>query len=174
MVDIPHSPDIIISCFHPMGTLFTVSAPDDVTWPAINRAYYEPVRIYRIRKISRFWICNDSAVSGNFIIGLYDAEFNKITDTGSVAQAGTNTIQEVAVTAFELLPSTYYLALTFDNTAAHVGGRDSGIEGGAFETLGIFREALAGFAMPAIATPTAMITPFDKIPLFGMAARSFV
>jgi hypothetical protein len=94
-----------------IGRIQGVSA----TWPAANLALYTPILIEEPVTAYRLGWYNGATVSGNVNAAIYNMHGTQLVVTGSTAQTGASTIQEVDVTDTPLTPGYYYLALIMDN-----------------------------------------------------------
>jgi len=132
----------------------------DVAWGTANEARYCPFVVTETVTIKSISIVN-GGVSGNFDVGIYDADDDgkprtRLISSGSTAQSGTNTTQTVNTADVTLTPGLYYVALVFNNTTGEVK-RVVTIASGATAPIfmtrfGVFREGTA-FPLPATATP---------------------
>jgi hypothetical protein len=114
------------------------------------------------------FVMNGATVGGNFDIGIYDRNLNKIMSTGSVAQVGANVIQEVDMTDFWLGVGQYHLGFALDSaTAAYFAWSTSfALVGGSnFQTSG------TPFPLPATFVSSGTTT---GVPLIGFSQRSLV
>lgn len=91
-------------------------APNGTAWPSANLAIAYPISLGVATRVRKFGWLNGGTASGNIDVGLYTAAGTRIASTGSTAQAGTNTIQHIDVSDFDLAPGLYYLAMAMDNT----------------------------------------------------------
>lgn len=94
------------------------------TYAAANRAHFIPFRIYEPITITKLFVQNGTAVSGNVDVGIYSTTGNspdrRILSTGSTAQAGISSIQEFDVTDTDLFPGAYYMAIAMDNVVGTI------------------------------------------------------
>ena len=135
------------------------------TWGAgANGAFYVPICLPFTYNVVRVYTCNGGTASGNFDFGFYDANFTRLSHTGSVAQAGTNVNQYVALSQGLTAGVPYYLALAFDN------GVGTNLRATVVSTIylrpaGLLTQA-AAFPLPATATPA--VFSGNNFPLFGI------
>lgn len=138
------------------------------TFVSANLAIYVPFRVTKSATAYRMFCVNGATASGNLNMAIYNSAWANQVETGSTAQSGTSTYQDVEIADTVLAPGLYYMALSLDNTMGTFDHAQS------FSRLnrawGIAQEA-AAFAMPATATPAAPTTVID-IPLFGVSFRS--
>lgn len=130
-----------------------LAATSSRTWTVTDEAQLYPFRLGYPETITKLWIYNGATVSGNFDIGIYDAEGTRIVSAGSTAQAGTNAVQSVDITDTLLGPGIYYMALVFDNTTATLFADTGWASVRAAQQSGLCRVASA-FALPATVTLT--------------------
>jgi len=79
-------------------------------WAVANTAVYIPFVVYQSFMVVKLSVWNGTVVAGNFDLGVYDDQKNRLVSSGSTAQAGTSVIQTVDVTDVLLLPGQYYMA----------------------------------------------------------------
>jgi hypothetical protein len=85
-----------------------------------NQAYIYPFRIHVPELATKLLVANGSTVSGNIDIGIYDSELNKVISAGATVQAGTNSVQELTITATWLIPGDYFMAFSINNTTGTI------------------------------------------------------
>lgn len=169
---LPHSPMISYQSEEgangiSLSLSFTTQVAVSNTWPTANRAYYIPIAIRYPITITSLWSANGAAVSGNFDIGLYAFDGRKIVSTGSTAQAGTGTIQNVSIAATTIGAGQYYIAMAMDNTTGRVFSVNP-----TFTSLGAISGLLqqnTAFVLPASATFATTVGSNAYIPLAGLA-----
>lgn len=160
---IPPPPTATITPYSLESMFIGLATPGSAIWPAANRAYFVPFKIYTPVTMVKMFVMNGVAVSGNFDIGIYDEAFTRLVSSGSTAQSGTTTLQVVDITDTLLGVGLFYMALVFDNNTAQVNRRN----GPGFASLkgfGQFQQSTA-FPLPTPATPASLTTSF--LPLFG-------
>jgi hypothetical protein len=124
-------------------------SPAAAVWPAANRALYipcvleVPATVYKMSFVV-------SVQSGNYDIGIYDANWNRIVSKGSTAVpvAGIAMV-DIADTA--LMPGVYFLALNIDNITASVIRVGPGLQ--TCQALGVQQQAVGAVTLPNPATP---------------------
>lgn len=139
----------IISVAHPWslgaGILQTVSG---LAWPAANRAEFVPFRVPYPVTVYKLACGTGTANTGNFDLGIYDANGTRLVSTGSTPKTTAGVERIIDVTDTFLLPGLYYLAMAVDGTAAYI--QTSG-QTWLSKMAGI-REMSSAFALPATAT----------------------
>lgn len=96
------------------------------TWSTTNKAILTPVRVRRRMTVKKLYCFNGSVVSGNACIALYrkregaHTTFDRLTSSGSVAQAGVSQWQAFDVTDYVIGPGMYWLVYQLDNTTGTV------------------------------------------------------
>ena len=140
------------------------------TWPSANLALFYPFRIFTPIIVTLLYTYNGSVASGNLDVGIYDMDGNQIVSSGSTAQTGTSTIQELNISDTPLNPGKFYLAMAMDNTTGTIT-RYAGPSNSELTYLGIAQQASA-FPLPATATPTT--ASVSNFPIFGLSTRTFV
>jgi hypothetical protein len=126
-----------------------------------------PVDVFEPITLVKAFVMNGATVNGNFDIGIYDANLNKLFSTGSTAQAGASAIQEVDIADFQLDIGAYHLAFALSSTTAAYFAWStsfSAVAGSNFMTA-------AAFPLPATFVSAG---PTSGTPLFGFSARSLV
>lgn len=148
------------------GMLTAASA----TWPTANRAIYMYFAVQTPITVTKLFCYNGAVVSGNVAMAIFDAVGTRIVTTGSVAQAGTNALQEFDITDTVLFPDLYILGLQCDNTTATFFRTQLGAT---YLALGA---AVTGGAptFPFPATVTVALVNADYVPLVGLTTRSVV
>jgi hypothetical protein len=145
----------------------SISDASDGAYPAANLAIYVPFYLQAPMLVKTVYWANGAAVSGNIDVGVYDAGKRKIYSTGSIAQAGVNSIQKVTPTPFTLGTGLFFLAISMDNTTG-VLLRITMTSLAFYQTLGVYQQSV--FPLPA--TATFSLPTSDYLPLFGIAPRS--
>jgi hypothetical protein len=100
------------------GTLDS-SAPIDLSQTAA--LVYVPRRIAAATRIRWHYFQGATALTGNYVLGIYDATGRKIVDTGSVAFTGgigSSNARSETITATTFEPGAYYALLGADTTNA--------------------------------------------------------
>lgn len=177
-----------VPLLEPGPTLWTgsleASAPDltgggnapvnavSAAWPAANRAYgwaFYHLGSKPFTSALAFWL-NGATVSGNCDFGIYDAKFQRIASTGSVAQAGVNVLQSVALVVTLPPGGPYHFALACDNLVATHGRTSPFLSqvnfAGGFMMVG-------AFPLPATLTAVQFGTA-NMLPVCGLTRRSFL
>ena len=137
-------------------------------WPTANKAFFYPFTIYSPITISKAFILNASAVSGNVDIGVYDKNGNRLGSTGQTVNAGTVASQIINLTADTLLslPGYYYLAIAINNTTARPQNQSQNVNLCKF--LG-YKEQTSAFPLPNPATMVEITAGY--IPWVGLLLK---
>lgn len=118
-----------------------------------NAGYFFPIYVEKQIALTRLWVFNGSAVSGNLDIALYNSAGTRVVSTGSTAQSGTSSVQKVTV-SYTLDPGFYWIGVALDNatgTFRQIGSQPA-------NSMGAFT-ATSSFPLPAsLPTPTSSIT----------------
>lgn len=137
-----------------------------------NNAKYSRVFNPRAFRMTHAYVQNGTVVSGNFDIGVYDARGVKIASTGSTAQAGTSTIQWVALDA--LIPAGWVtLAFVLDNTTGTTMVPSTPVTHfptRMYDALGFASEGTA-HPLPATLTPVTLGATTVNLPIWGVVKR---
>lgn len=101
-----------------LGTGTRLADLGSSAWPTANTAHFVPFLLPAPTLITKMWVANGTAVSGNLDMGIYDHTGRRLIAAGSTAHSGVSAIQSVDITDAVLGPGLFYMAITFDNTAA--------------------------------------------------------
>jgi hypothetical protein len=150
------------------STSISSGAPATLAYPAANLAIYVPfyLTVPIIFKTAGWH--NGSVVSGNIDVAIYGAKGTRIVSTGSTAQSGTTTSQQVTLASpIQLGAGLYFLAIAVDNTTTQLFAMGFGGLGFC-QGSGMFQQASA-FPLPA--TATFAIPTQDYLPKFGFSTE---
>lgn len=139
------------------------TGPGSNAWPTSNLAILAPCRLGNLVLVTKLWVLNGAAASGNLDIGIYDQYGNRLVSTGSTAMSGTSAIQLIDVTDTWLPPGFYRLALAVDNTTAAISAAAANLAAH-LQATG-FTQAATSFPLPATITPAAFTGA--HAPFFG-------
>ena len=119
-------------------------------WGTANRAIYIPFAVEATVTAYQMAVENGATLGGNVDVGIYDELGTRLVSNGSVAQAGTSTIQTFDIANTVLTPGTYFMAMaTNSTTATYIGSVALLAE--LWRTCGVQMQDTA-FALPATAT----------------------
>lgn len=100
------------------------------TTPAVTEEFVAEIMIDHPAQITGIAIFNGSAVAGNVQAVLYDSGGRKVGNTASTAQAGTDALQKIALTApVRVPPGTYYIGVQCNNVGARLNTHTLGVGG---------------------------------------------
>lgn len=123
------------------------------------------------------WWLNGGTVGNNTEAGIWDANYNKIVTTGSVANAGTASLPQAAAFASSatptLPPGLYYMGIAHDSTTTGHFFRWSVATVGTalWQGLGCWKQAAITLgSLAATATPASLTNV--ALPTFGLITRS--
>ena len=102
----------------PMAVLGNFGAPASAAWASANAAVFVPFRIGAPMIVQKLAWANGATLGGNVDIGIYDEAGTRIVSSGSIAQSGTNNLQEADITDTYLLPGLYFLAVACNSGTA--------------------------------------------------------
>lgn len=140
------------------------SPSSNTLWGTPNLAILIPLIVTEAFAVTRGWIFIGTAAAGNWDVGVYDTSFALLGHTGSIAEAGSQVIQDAALSV-TLSPGRYWLALSADAANFSFGGMaPSGSPRVRF--MGV-RAASADF--PLANTPTLTTTSLVAVPSFGLS-----
>jgi hypothetical protein len=154
-----------------LGTPIAVSVASvaNIAWPAANRAVYVPFVVNAPIVVVKLMIQNGNVASGNFDIGIYDDQGDRLVSSGSTAQSGTAVAQAVDTTDITLLPGAYYFGVVMDNTTGVIAGLGPAV--GICSAAGVLSQSTA-FPLPATATFAAAQNAY--VPLVALTARTLI
>lgn len=149
-------------------------APGSSTWPANNRAFYLPIYLPYPGVVTKLWVANGAAVSGNIDVGLYSEVAGvpaaRLASAGGVAQSGTSVIQEFDITDYVTTPQTrYFVGVSMDNTT---GAFTRVITTATVKRIAGVMQEESAYPLPASATPVVAAT--GTVPFCGVAFRALV
>lgn len=133
-------------------------------WATANRAYFYPFHLQYPLVVAQLLAANGAANNGNLDIGIYSAGSGGpeklMVSAGSTAQAGTDTVQAITVSALTLGAGDYYFALVMDNTTGTIYRASPNLA--ALRHAGVYQQSTA-FPLPATATPIAITTALSYL-----------
>lgn len=154
-----------------------LGAPGSATWPTANLRMYFPYLITEDVTVAKLWCYNGATASGNVNMSLYDSSGTEIanTDTGSVAQSGTNQVQEFNITDTAIAAGQIYVSISLDNTTGTLFRSQIStainIEG--LQAAGAAQESSA-FTAPSSATFAAVANNYIPLCGFSISPRTLV
>lgn len=134
----------------------TTANPASTAWPAANRAIFVPFRVAISLVVYKLVIGAGATASGNFDVGIYDSQGNKLVSSGATAK-GASTEQVLDITDTRVGPGLYYLALAADATSNYIS---MGSTLQMSRLMGIVQMASA-YTLPATATFAAMSSAYQ-------------
>jgi hypothetical protein len=90
------------------------------SWPAAGRAIGVKFILATPVVVKQAAWINGASVAGNVSIGIYNNDTGALMVSASAAQAGVNAVQAVDLTDTTLMPGTYLMAMSTDNTSQFV------------------------------------------------------
>lgn len=159
-----HLPTIHVLSLEALGnrTNLPLNGTGSATFPAANRAILVPFNVYETIRVVRMAVANGAATAGNLDLGIYTADFTRLTSSGSTAQSGTSALQTVTVEA-SLTPGLYYMAIAMSSASAQVL-RLAPLA--AFCQSWGMRQMASAFPLPTTITPAAPASSY--LPIFGL------
>jgi hypothetical protein len=137
-------------------------------WPQANLAQFFPFTITARHTYVRALLCNGATVNGNFDIGVYDLDGDRLFSTGSTAQAGVTQTQGVNI-SWTLDPGIYHLALAMSSATATVArSQPDNLD----LRLNGCKQMASAIPLPDPAVFAACA--FKVYPLFGISEKSWV
>jgi hypothetical protein len=134
----------------------------NTTWPVANQAIYIPVELPHHVSLTTAWWFNPNLTQGGAVdVGVYDTEGNRIVSTGAITQVGSNTFQQISISA-KLSAGLWYFAMSVSNLVGSYV-----FSGAAFDYMltGVYTQASA-HPLPNPATFVTGII-YQKLPRFG-------
>jgi hypothetical protein len=159
----------LISPYHPdqvlgQGVILSRVNGASAVYTSANQACYVPFEIQRPMTITRLWVLNGTAVSGNIDVGIYNGT-TRLVSSGSTAQAGTSTVQQFDITDTLIEPRMdLYFAVAMDNVTGTLFRHTMTFMLGRAAAGGSKIQA-AAFPLPATATP--VVTSTSYFPVIG-------
>lgn len=133
------------------------------TYPSANRAVFYPFRALTSFTVYGFWMLNGATASGNIDLGIYSLDGTRLTSTGTNAQSGTSTKQEITLGSSVLLGAgMYYMALAMDNATGTVLRRSTSAIMNKMHGL---KQSATSFVLPA--TVTFATYSSASLPIYG-------
>ena len=142
------------------------------TWSTANLALFIPFIVSVPTTIVAGGPYNGATATGNFDVGVYDDQQNKLVSAGSTAQSGTTAWQVVSLTSTTLNPGLYYMALAFSSASSTVFACGSQVNTLAPRAAGFLQQTSA-LPLPATAT-FATATSGPNLPLMALSTRTWV
>ncbi len=161
---------------HSIGTniaAMNMAAPASVGWGTADRAMLVPFVLMEAVTVLKLFVHNGGVLFGNVDVGIYDAAFNRLVSSGSVAQAGVSQLQEFDVADTGIGPGQFYLAIAFSEGATETVSwtlNEATING---EALGLLTQASA-FPLPDPFVPVVFDDLLSILPIFGLSLRTLV
>lgn len=101
--------------------IITAAQPNgSAVWFGANAGIFIPFILHRQAVATQMTHQNGTVVSGNVDVGIFDERGKLIVSKGTVAQAGTSTIQVHDITDTELAPNVYFMGMSMDNNTGTV------------------------------------------------------
>lgn len=142
------------------------TANASIAWSPANTAVFVPFSLWKPRTAKKMFVYNGATASGNFDIGVYNDSGTRLVSSGSTAQSGTDTVQEVDITDTALpAGQLLWLALAFDNTTATVNGKAHGAAAATVRGLMTMGSAFPLPSSATLATPSGLC----RLAIFGVA-----
>lgn len=140
------------------------SPSSNTLWGTANLAILIPLIVNESFVVTRGWIFTGTTAAGNWDVGVYDSSFALLGHTGSVAEAGSQVLQDAAL-SITLSPGRYWLALSSDAANFSFGGM-APVGAPRVRFMGV-RSATGDF--PLANTPTLATLSLAVIPSFGLS-----
>ena len=131
-----------------------------------------PFVVWATTQIYKGWVLNGTSAGGNFSIGIYDADYNRVAQSASTGGSGNLAPQMVTLSA-KLSAGLYYVAMAADNATSDRYSRWSVATIGAihWKMMGCWRHAsITVGSLPDPATP--VVCSNVAFPYFGLITRS--
>ena len=125
-------------------------------WPVANKAYYMPFVLNSSVTITKLWIANGTAATGNVDVGIYNEAGTKQISAESTAQSGASTLQLFDVADTVLAAGYYYFAFAHNTISQAVihGWADTSVVWAA-RAVGMYEQTSA-LPLPSTATFAAI------------------
>lgn len=121
MADFPAPPFLyneaagVISTASALGGSLSNAAAASTAWPSANLAIFVPFRLRAPVVVCKLVTGAGATAAGNFDVGIFDAQGNKIVSSGATAK-GASVEQISDITDTQIGPGVYYLAMAADGT----------------------------------------------------------
>jgi hypothetical protein len=141
--------------------------------PGSNLALYVPFRLYERATAVKMSALVGTTSNGNMDAGIYDANRNRIVNSGSTAQGSTSSITEFDITDTTLEAGYYYMAVQLSSgtgTLFREIGNDE------FQKPGwrCYTQAVGSFGLPTTATMTDATAGDSNTPVIGVHFSTLV
>jgi len=104
---------------HTGGNPATVSTDGTNSTPVTTETYLCEVAVGGQGFVTGIALFNGSDVTGNVVVGLYDANGTLLASSAATAGSGTDAYQRIPFTApLEIFPGTYYVASMYSSATA--------------------------------------------------------
>jgi hypothetical protein len=133
----------------PMLTGLISAAPASTAWPLANLAIYVPIRVAQPCTVYKLAAGAGATAAGNFDIGLYDSEGNRLVSSGATAK-GSSAEHVIDVTDTRIGPGTYYIAVAADSTDNYIL-HTTNVTAAHGKLMGMFEQTTA-YTLPSSAT----------------------
>lgn len=150
-----------------LATTITVANCASAAIGTNNLILYWPFVIAEPATAVRLSLMNGGTASGNIDLGIYDGGKNRVVNTGTTTQTGTNVVQDVDITDTLLLPGRYFMAVQFSSSTATLF-RTAQTDETLLSTIPVYIEAAGGFGLPSSATMTVDTAASPVVPLMGV------
>lgn len=109
-----------VSVFHTGGVGPTVATDGTDTTPVVTETYLARVYVPANTTLTGIALLNGSAVAGNVVVGLYNADGQPVAQSASTAQAGTAAYQSIPFASpYQAQgPGLFFVGVQFNNVAA--------------------------------------------------------
>ncbi len=160
----------VISTETMIGHLATITAVS-TAWPSTNLAIFVPFRLVQPRTVYKMIVGEGPTATGNFDVGIYDAQGNRLVSSGTTAK-GASTEHVLDVTDTQIGPGLFYLAMSADGTINFMMTTPTGASViQKTRMMGVVQMATA-FVLPATATFAALSTS-ASIPMMAAVCRAY-
>lgn len=161
----PFSPEA-----HPFIRAAGSGVPASAAYPAVNRAFFFPFRLYRSETVYRyFWVNGTTASTDNVQVGVYDMAGNVINRGTSTLAAGVSACQFDNITDYVLGPGEYLMALWCSGTTTHILRLAPTAR--YLRAAGFLQQSSLTGGLPS-PTATFAVSATGYVPLFGLALRA--
>lgn len=140
-------------------------------WPAANRALYIPFCVEQtVTAFKMAFIVGASA--GNYDVGLYDENGNRLVSLGSTAVPAAG-LAVADITDTVLRPGTYFMAMNCSTvTTLTIQAMQTGMSIASLTTCGMQQEAVGAVTLPDPATFANIASIY--VPSLSVAVRSTI
>lgn len=145
------------------------ATPASALWPAASEAIFVPFYVTSTATFQRGYVYNGATAAGNWDIGIYDENQNRLASSGAIAMGTINVVQVLPFTAsVTLRPGRYYMALMNTTATATVFASAAAVT---YSHHGPYIQLAVGATLPSTATFATWVSTIH--PCFAVSTLGF-